>query len=431
MTTAALVLAAGAGRRFGATKQLATLRGRPLLEHALAAVTAVSPRVVVLGHAADEIRARADLHGAAPVICPDWEEGQAASLRCGLAALPDADAVLVVLGDQPGLTAAAVDALLAAGGDEDAVRATYGGTPGHPVLLRRPLLARVGELRGDAGFRDLLRDARVRTVEVGHVAAPGDVDAPADLAFGDDFDGPGLDLDVWVPHYLPQWSSRAESAATYEVADSELRLTIPTEQGIWCAGDHEPPLRVSGVQSGVFSGEVGSTVGQQPFRDGQLVREAQETHWGWTPEYGRLEVRARMDLSPRSMASVWMVGLEDTTSDNSGEICVFEIFGDAFEPGSAAVGSGIKHIRDPKLTWEFDAPRLAIDVAEPHDYAAEWRPGRVDFFIDDRHGKTVNQAPDYPLQMIIAVFDFPEQPGPADHVPLLAVDHVRGHPLPA
>lgn len=431
MTTAALVLAAGGGRRFGSAKQLATLRGRPLLEHALAALVDVSPRIVVLGHAADEIQERVDLHGARPVVCPEWEEGQAASLRCGLAAVPDADAVLVVLGDQPGLTAAAVEALLAAGGDEDAVRATYGGTPGHPVLLRRQLLARAGELRGDAGFRDLLRDARVGTVEVGDVASPEDVDAPADLGFADDFDGPGLDLDVWVPHYLPQWSSRAESAATYEVAGSELRLTIPPEQGIWCVGDHEPPLRVSGVQSGVFSGEVGSTVGQQPFRDGQLVREAQPTQWGWTPEYGRLEVRARMNLSPRSMASVWMVGLEDTTPDQSGEICVFEIFGDALARGSAAVGSGIKHIRDPKLTWEFDAPRLAIDVAEPHLYAAEWRPGEVDFFVDDRHVKTAHQAPDYPLQMIVAVFDFPDQPGPDDHVPLLAVDHVGGAPLRA
>ncbi len=429
MTTAALVLAAGGGRRFGGTKQLATVRGRPLLEHALAAVGGVSPRVVVLGHAADEIRARVDLHGAEPVVCREWEEGQAASLRCGLAAVRDADAVLVVLGDQPGVTADAVEALLAAGGDEEAVRATYEGEPGHPVLLRRPLLARAGELRGDAGFRDLLGDARVAAVEVGHLAAPDDVDAPDDLAFADDFDGPGLDLAVWVPHYLPQWSSRAESAATYEVAGSELRLTIPPEQGIWCAGDHEPPLRVSGVQSGVFSGEVGSTVGQQPFRDGQLVREAQPTHWGWTPEYGRLEVRARMDLSPRSMASVWMVGLEDSTPDHSGEICVFEIFGDALEPGSAAVGAGIKHIRDPALRWEFDAPRLAIDVAEPHVYAAEWQPGRVDFLVDDQHVKTVHQAPDYPLQMMVAVFDFPQQAGPAGHVPQLAVDRVRGLPL--
>ena len=268
----------------------------------------------------------------------------------------------------------------------------------------------------------------LRTVEVGHLAAPEDVDEPVDLAFEDDFDGPDLDRDVWVPHYLPQWSSRAESAATYEIAGSELRLTIPPEQGIWCAGDHEPPLRVSGVQSGVFSGEVGTTVGQQPFRDGQVVREAQPTQWGWTPEHGLLEVRARMDLSRRSMASVWMVGLEEEPT-RCGEICVFEIFGDALEPGSAAVGNGIKHIRDPALTWEFDAPRMAIDVAEPHVYAAEWRPGRVDFFVDGAHVKTVRQAPDYPLQMMVAVFDFPEQEGPADHVPLLAVDRVRGLPL--
>jgi hypothetical protein len=44
--------------------------------------------------------------------------------------------------------------------------------------------------------------------------------------FCDDFDAEGLDTGVWIPHYLPQWSSRARSAATYEVADSELRLTI-------------------------------------------------------------------------------------------------------------------------------------------------------------------------------------------------------------
>ena len=69
-------------------------------------------------------------------------------------------------------------------------------------------------------------------------------------AFSDDFDGSHLDTEVWVPHYLPQWSSRAESGAVYEVAGSELRLTIPVEQGLWCAGDHEPPLRVSGASVG-------------------------------------------------------------------------------------------------------------------------------------------------------------------------------------
>jgi hypothetical protein len=253
--------------------------------------------------------------------------------------------------------------------------------------------------------------------------------------FSDDFDAVRLDTDVWVAHYLPQWSSRAQSAATYEVAGSQLRLTIPPGQGLWCPDDHEEPLRVSGIQSGVFSGEVGSTVGQQPFRDGQTVRERQPAHWGWTPHHGLLEVRARMELSPRSMASVWMVGLEDVPS-RCGEICVFEVFGDALasEGGrpTAAVGMGVHPFRDPALTDEFAAEPLAIDVADFHVYAADWRPGRVDFLVDGKHVRTVHQAPDYPMQMMVAVFDFPAMgdAGTADHVALLAVDRVRGTTTP-
>jgi Glycosyl hydrolases family 16 len=252
--------------------------------------------------------------------------------------------------------------------------------------------------------------------------------------FIDDFDGPDLDTDVWVPHYLPQWSSRADSAATYTVESSELRLTIPPEQGLWCRDEHEPPLRVSGIQSGVFSGDVGSTVGQQPFRDGLVVREAQPAHWGWTPEYGLLEVRARLDLSPRSMASVWMIGLEDEPT-RSAEINLFEVFGDALETDggepTAAVGMGVHPFRDPAITDEFDARRMAIDVADFHVYAADWRPGRVNFLIDGQHVKTVEQAPDYPMQMIVAVFDFPAKAAPSpqpEHVPELAVDFVRVTP---
>ena len=181
MTTGALVLAAGEGRRFGGTKQLAAAGGRPLLEHALQAVTAVSPRVVVLGHAADEIRAGVDLQGAEPVVCERLARGPvgvaaARARRAGRdrrgARRPRRPA-----GDhrRRGRRGAA------AGGDEDAVRATYGGVPGHPVLLRRALLDRAGELTGDTGFRDLLEGARVRMVEAGHLADPADIDTPEDL----------------------------------------------------------------------------------------------------------------------------------------------------------------------------------------------------------------------------------------------------------
>jgi molybdenum cofactor cytidylyltransferase len=182
VSVGAIVLAAGEGRRFGGTKQLAPLHGRPLLEHALAAVTGLEPRVVVLGHAAEEILAAVDLQDARPVLCGDWGEGQSASVRTGIAALGDVDAALLVLGDQPRITRAAVDAVAAADLDGfDAARASYGGRPGHPVLLGRGLLDRAGELTGDAGFRDLLAGARIRDVEVGTLADPVDVDTPEAL----------------------------------------------------------------------------------------------------------------------------------------------------------------------------------------------------------------------------------------------------------
>ena len=247
------------------------------------------------------------------------------------------------------------------------------------------------------------------------------------MSFRDDFEGYDLDHSVWIPHYLPQWSSRAESAATYQVRDSQLRLSIPAEQGLWCPAEHEGPLRVSAVQSGVFSGPVGGTVGQQPFRDGLRVREAQPTQWGWTPRFGVLEVRARMELTARSMASVWLVGIEDEPR-RSGEICVFEVFGETVDGTGALVGMGIHPFRDPALRDDFDTPRLAIDVTDFHVYAVDWRPGRVDFFVDGHHERTVELAPDYPMQMMIGVFDFPARPAAAvdaGQEPLFVLDHVR------
>src|SRR6478735_11277124 len=68
--------------------------------------------------------------------------------------------------------------------------------------------------------------------------------------FADDFDQTDVDRSTWLTSYLPAWSSRAASAATYTVENSCLSLSIPPAQGLWCAGHHEPPLRVSGVQSG-------------------------------------------------------------------------------------------------------------------------------------------------------------------------------------
>lgn len=183
---AGLVLAAGAGTRFGGRKQLADLDGRPLLEHALAAMRSapVEPVAVVLGADADAVSTAVDMQGAEPIVCVEWEEGQSASLRLGIDALEraGADAVVVTLGDQPHITAPAIAAVIAArGGGAQAVRATYDGAPGHPVLLERELFPAVRELSGDVGARDVLRGARVTDVPCDGLGDPGDVDTPADL----------------------------------------------------------------------------------------------------------------------------------------------------------------------------------------------------------------------------------------------------------
>jgi hypothetical protein len=129
--------------------------------------------------------------------------------------------------------------------------------------------------------------------------------------FEERFTGPELDQETWLPHYLPAWSSRAETRASFLVENTGLTLEIPVGHPVWWAGDHEPPLRVSGLQSGSWSGPVGTTRGQQRFREGQLVREEQERFEGWLPTGGRVEISARMQLSPRSMAALWMSGFED------------------------------------------------------------------------------------------------------------------------
>ena len=179
-----LVLAAGAGTRFGSAKQLADLDGRPLLEHSILAMVAspVGRVVVVLGSGTEEVLANVDLHGADPVVCARWSEGQSASLASGLAELSACDAVVVTLGDQPFVSPDAIRRVIATRGDgAAAVRATYNGAPGHPVLLERPLFERMRDVSGDHGARNLLISMPTREVPCEDLGGGQDVDTPAQL----------------------------------------------------------------------------------------------------------------------------------------------------------------------------------------------------------------------------------------------------------
>ncbi len=183
-----VVLAAGGASRFGSPKQLAELDGRPLLQHAIDAMLAapsVDEVVVVLGAEAERVRAAVDLGAARAVVCEDWADGMADSLRAGVEAVGDCEWVVVTLGDQPRVTpqviAAVLDEAAGAPAGTAAVRAMYEGVPGHPVALGRAMLPRLASLRGDVGARDLLSGADVTTFEAGRLCDPADVDTPEEL----------------------------------------------------------------------------------------------------------------------------------------------------------------------------------------------------------------------------------------------------------
>ena len=247
------------------------------------------------------------------------------------------------------------------------------------------------------------------------------------LAVEDLFDGDELDRGLWLPYYLPHWSSRAASAARYRLGDGALHLVVEQDQPPWCP-EFDGGVRVSSLQTGEFCGPVGSPAGQLRFNPAAVVREEQDAVRLYTPQYGFFEVRARMDLDPSAMAALWMIGFEDAP-ERSGEICVFEIFGRDVDDGTARVGMGVHPWADPALTDDFAQVPLPIDVREFHTYATEWTPERVSFLVDDEVVRVVQQSPAYPMQLLLDVYAFPGDDGgppPGPWPKELVVDSFRG-----
>jgi CTP:molybdopterin cytidylyltransferase MocA len=191
---AALLLAAGAGRRLGMPKALMhDAGGVPWVERTAGRLVQAgcAPVVVVVGARAAEAAALVPPHLVPPadvVEAAGWSEGMGASLRAGLVALaaraPLPDAVLVALVDTPGMSVDVVHRVAAAAerGPSVLARAAFDGVPGHPVLLGRDHWDGVrAAATGDAGARDYLSRHAVQLVECGDVGNGVDVDTRAAL----------------------------------------------------------------------------------------------------------------------------------------------------------------------------------------------------------------------------------------------------------
>ena len=187
--TAGVVLAAGAGRRFGGPKALVEHRGSLLVERAARALAGggCGAVLVVLGAGAEQVRERADLAGARTLLNPDWPSGMGSSLRTALDALEDApvEAAVILPVDMPGVGSTAVRRVVALSSPTALAAASHAGRRSHPVLLGREHWPGCrAAATGDTGARDYLIHHEVTLVSCDDVADGRDVDRPADLEPG-------------------------------------------------------------------------------------------------------------------------------------------------------------------------------------------------------------------------------------------------------
>lgn len=185
MTVVVVVLAAGGSRRLGRPKQLLDFHGAPLVDAALgtARSSGADQVVLALGGAADEVLETADLAGVDVALNPDFEEGCATSIRASLGRVrEDADGVVLLLGDQPGVTAETVRTLVRESAGHAVGVCEYDDGLGHPLWFHRQMFETLRGLHGDKAVWKLVdagQDVDVVRVRVpGHV--PRDVDTWAD-----------------------------------------------------------------------------------------------------------------------------------------------------------------------------------------------------------------------------------------------------------
>ncbi|MFY0592986.1 glycoside hydrolase family 16 protein [Roseivirga sp.] len=226
------------------------------------------------------------------------------------------------------------------------------------------------------------------------------------LEFEDDFQSGELNTEKWLPFYLPQWSSQEATRPNFCFRAGQLVLKITDDQKPW-SQEFNGNVKVSNLQTGVYSGPLGSKLGQHRFAKNLIVREEQPLQTTYTPQYGYFEIRCKIPkVGIDNVFALWMIGIEDQPN-RSAEICIVEIIGAKQPKKGAKVGYGLHPFGDSQIEDEFYEDEFDLDVKDFQTYAVNWTPEFVEFFINGKKVRRVHQSPDYPMQFMLNIYEVP------------------------
>ena len=247
---------------------------------------------------------------------------------------------------------------------------------------------------------------------------------PGAATFVEEFDGPGLEPARWVDHYLPHWTTPDRSRARWALTGQGLELRIEADQPDWRPED--APLRVSNLQTAVSSGPAGSDRGTHRHRaDGLLVRTPTPTRLLWAPRSGQVDVTVTASLDPGCMLAVWLVGTEHRSPEESGEVCVCEVDADAVGPAATRARVGVKAHHDPRLVTAMTEVVVPVGAGQPHTWSTRWGPDGVVVACQGQVVHTSRQVLDYPLQLMVDLFEIGPPGEPAQYPKRALVHRVR------
>ncbi|MEV4063036.1 family 16 glycosylhydrolase [Nonomuraea dietziae] len=219
------------------------------------------------------------------------------------------------------------------------------------------------------------------------------------LDFQEEFDGTSLNTSKWLPYYLPHWTSNRENAkARYTVADGVLTQRLDADTPAWNPA-YDGTVKISSIQT--YNKDW-----WHRFNSSMPNDHHEPDFNGYTTKYGYFEVRAKLaDVGGGGHQALWLVGTDDTTSaSRNPEIDFIETF--FSKPDTwriAAYGWGDPNFLSSWKLYEDPVPS-GNPTQEYHVYGMEWTPTELKFYYDNQLYKTINDAPNMPMGMIMGIY---------------------------